>query len=123
MNTLYKIIIFTSPVFAIILYFFLQMHARFQAEYSLENWRFEKQFHQVWNSNDTGIKEDKFLKIQEKEVEELWKEGQHAHNKTSVAKKKFEKALEDFDKGELEFSEEDIRELEKLKKELGEENE
>ena len=40
-----------------------------------------------------------------------------------LEEKENQKALEDFDKGELEFSEEDIRELKKLKKELGEENE
>jgi len=116
-NTLFKIVIFTAPLFAVVLFFYLQLHTKFQADFSLENYRFEKQFQSVWK-NGTLPEKDKWLKMQEKEVESYWKQGEKASNKTTIVKEEFEKELENLDKGELNFSKEDLKKFKELEKEF-----
>ena len=117
MNTIFKIVIFTAPIFAVVLFFFLQFHTKFQADYALENYRFEKQFQSVWK-NGTLPEKDKWLEMQEKEVEAYWKQGEKASNRTMAAKEEFEKELDALDRGELKFSKEDMEKFKELEKEL-----
>lgn len=94
MNWLYKIAIFTAPLFIICLVIYFVQHREFQRDFQTENVRFEEQFQKEFQ--DFG--NDTFLPRQKKLAEKYWQENsteaffrleKQLHTSIAQAKKEF----------------------------------
>ena len=79
MNWLFKIAIFSAPIFIISLVVWFSQHKAFQRDFQTENVRFEQQFQAEWDQFDrdfedsgTSTHPDPFLAKQRKLAEKYW---------------------------------------------------
>ena len=90
MHKLIKGLLYTAPVFAACLVLYFAVSERFHYQYQVESVRFEKQFDQI-----AGLKPDKYLKIQEKQLQEAKKKADKAEKQARSLQNELNLDLED----------------------------
>ena len=105
MNWLYKIAIFSAPIFVICLIIYFVQHREFQRDFQTENVRFEEQFQTEFENfgNDTFLPRQKELAEkywQEKTEEQFFKLEQELHSSIKEAEKEFNSTNSTFFKKE-----------------------
>ncbi len=100
MNTMLKLLLFSAPVFFVAFFVYIHVHKKFQADFAVENVRFEQQW-QNWEKQ-FGVKrtDEEFLKKQEQEAKELWGFGQRSAEKLQEMETDFDKVLKEMDEAE-----------------------
>lgn len=104
MNWLFKLAIFSFPVFIITLAIWFGVHREFQLTFKTENLRFEKQF-----QKEMGFKNDPWLKKQEEEVEHLWEGAGKDEFDLNKMEKELAEAIKEFD-SEMKEKEKGVKE-------------
>jgi len=102
MGNLFKILLFTSPVLALIFYYVVAQQSKLDTEMKKE----DVQFEQIWNENEANFAKtnehkqkyiERAVRAEEKlkEIEEKEKEKER---KAEEFQKEFEKAIDDYEK-------------------------
>ena len=100
MTGFWKILVFTAPVMAAVIFIYLLVHQKFEADYAVENVRFEREW-RAWEE-DFGIKppQDEFLPEQEKEARSAFGAGRKASEELRQARKNLKEALSEMSREE-----------------------
>lgn len=101
MSGIFKVILFSSPVIAIILYYIVTQQNKIDMELKMENIRFEKawsEFESEFTKNSRK-KETLTKKIEKLDelIEEFEKKQKEKELKTEEFEKEFEKAIKEFE--------------------------
>lgn len=95
MNWLFKMIIFSAPIFIVTLVIYFSQHKMFERDFQTENVRLEQQFQKEWNDTNAT---DEFLEKQKKLARRYWKESPTPEEEMSQMEKELHQAIEEAEK-------------------------
>ena len=100
MTGFWRILVFTAPVMAAVIFIYLLVHQKFEADYTVENVRFEREW-RAWEE-DFGIKppRDEFLPEQEREARISFSAGRKASEELRQARRDLKEVLSEMGREE-----------------------
>ena len=93
MTGFWKIVVFTAPVMAAVIFIYLLVHQRFEADYAVENVRFEREWRAWERDFGIGSPEDEFLPEQEREARIAFSAGREAGEELGRVREDLREAL------------------------------
>ena len=95
MNTIMKVVVFSFPLFALVLFIYLAVHREFRADFTAENVRFEQEWKEFHNLDP---EKDPFFREQMEEALAARRKARQADEKLSVTEEELDRALRELDK-------------------------